>query len=288
MFPRFWTTVGTATFLLTFSSAAIAEDELKNDGLVENGGVAFQSGFVAGEVAAGRFVPANAGMRVTRVQVLFGGGTPDEKQKVTLKIWDDTALTDEPGEELYVADYELISADMALQELDFSADNILVSGPFRVGVSFQHDGLPSVARDDDGTIAADKNFILADNLGWKPSADLGLTGDFVLRAFVDDMAQGGGGAGGTGGAGVGGSGGAGGSTGSTTTTPTGMGGGSAGGGGGTGGGGGSAGGGDSGDSGCGCRVSDSSPSAPAALFSSIFAALAWFQRRRQSKLVPPR
>ena len=62
-----------------------------------------------------------------------------------------------------------------------------MNGPFRVGIEFFHDGPPSIARDADGTIASDRNFICA-NLGaecvWFRSSTLGVTGDWVIRATI--------------------------------------------------------------------------------------------------------
>ena len=63
----------------------------------------------------------------------------------------------------------------------------------------------------------------AQGVGWTPSADLGVTGDWVIRAFVDDGGTGGGGGGGgsgsssTASSSVSGAGGAGGAGGSGTT-----------------------------------------------------------------------
>lgn len=166
-------------------SLARAETELKNDGFVTNGTAGFQGGFTSGEAGASRFVAPVAGRQLLKVQLLFGGGSTAEKT-VTLKVFDDTAGTDAPGAELHNQDYVLTGSDTQMQEIDLSGQNLIVPAQFRVAVVFQHDGAPSIARDADGSIAADKNYILAAGLGWKKSSVLGLTGDWVIRAFITD------------------------------------------------------------------------------------------------------
>lgn len=60
----------------------------------------------------------------------------------------------------------------------------MVCGAFRVGIEVVADGLPSIARDSDGTIDANRNFVLAQGSGWIGAATLGITGDWVIRADV--------------------------------------------------------------------------------------------------------
>src|SRR5262249_21341113 len=71
-----------------------------------------------------------------------------------------------------------------LQEIDLVSSGVIVTGQFRVGIEFQHDGLPSVAKDVDGNIQATRNFIFAQGIGWVQSNVLGLNGDCVIRAVV--------------------------------------------------------------------------------------------------------
>jgi MYXO-CTERM domain-containing protein len=179
------------------TSTAAAQVELKNDGFVAGAQVAFQSGFCTNEVAASRFLAPAAGRQLLKVRFLFGS-TADTKT-VAITVWDDTAGTTVPGMELYTGDYQVTGSANGIVEADLAAANITVPAQFRVGVVFKHSGLPSVARDDDTTIAADKNYILADascNAGgpytWFRSQPLGLTGDWVIRA---EISAGGGGPG---------------------------------------------------------------------------------------------
>jgi MYXO-CTERM domain-containing protein len=170
-----------AVLVLTVASAA-AQVTLQNDGFAGSGQAGVQAGFTAGEIAASRFVPPTPGVKLLRVILFFGGAT--SQQTVTLHVWDDATGANTPGTELHTADYQVTGSDTALQQIDLTADNITVVNGFRVGIEFQHAGVPSVARDNDGTIAADRNFIMASGLGWQRSQTLGLTGDWIVRAVV--------------------------------------------------------------------------------------------------------
>jgi hypothetical protein len=156
--------------------------ELKNDGFVGGAPVAFQAGFVAGEQAAVTLGPVDRSFQVRRVRLLYGGGTG--AQFVTLHVAQENGMP-APGTEVYVGDFELTPSDTAVQELDISSANVrLPAGSVRISIEFQADGLPSVARDGDGTITANRNWIYASGLGWTGSGSLGLTGDWVIRAEV--------------------------------------------------------------------------------------------------------
>lgn len=172
--------------LLVLPAVAEAQVELKNDGFQNGEQGAFQAGFVTGEAGASRFVAPEAGRVLQKVVFLFGGDTTS--QNVTLRVWDDTAGTDVPGPQLYSGGFQVTGNDSAFQSGDMSAMNVVLPVQFRVGVQFQHSGLPSIARDGDGTIAADRNFLLADvgggNFQWFRSMTLGVTGDWVIRAEI--------------------------------------------------------------------------------------------------------
>ena len=156
---------------------------LKNDGFLDGQGVGFQGGFVVGEMAGSRLTPAGPfPMQVTRVQFLFGGGTG--MRTITLHIWNDTGGGSAPGTEIYSGDYQVTPSDVLMQEIDLTGDGVFVNGTFRVGIEFQHSGLPSVARDTDGNIQAARNFIYASIGSWFDSQLFGLSGDWILRAGV--------------------------------------------------------------------------------------------------------
>jgi hypothetical protein len=176
-----WRGIGVAAILALAAHAASA-DELANDGYVEGGSAAFQAGFVAGEIGAVRLLPDQGPVTVERVRFLFGGAAVG--RDVVLHIWDDSAETLAPGAELYSGVHSVIGLDTVLQELDLSGQSIVVPGPFRVGIEFVSAGVPSIARDDDGTIDASRNFASVLGPGWIGAPTFGSTGDWVIRAVV--------------------------------------------------------------------------------------------------------
>jgi len=176
-----WLRIGVAAILALAAHAASA-DELANDGYVEGGSAAFQGGFVAGEIGAVRLVPAQGPVTVERVRFLFGGAAVG--RDVVLHHWDDSAEALAPGAELYSGIHSVIGFDTALQEINISGESIVVTGPFRVGIEFVSDGVPSIARDADGTIDASRNFAFVLDRGWIGAPTFGSTGDWVIRAVV--------------------------------------------------------------------------------------------------------
>ena len=176
--------MGVVLGLLALARVAAAQ-ELANDGFVDGGNAAFQGGFVSGEQAASRFLlPASGSYRLTGVKLLFGGAANTET--ITLHLYTDTAGTDAPGAEIFTMDYMVTASDSAFQMIDLSADTVGVTGTFRVGIELQNSGLPSVARDTDGTIAQDKNFIFTSGQ-WVRSSTLGVAGDWIIRAIVQPV-----------------------------------------------------------------------------------------------------
>jgi hypothetical protein len=171
--------------ICAFAGAARADVELKNDGFVSGGTAGFQGGFVSGEIGASRFLAPAPGRQLVRVQLLFGGMAVT--QTITLKVYDDSAGTNAPGTELFSGDYELVGSNDMFQELNLvgAGENIILPQQFRIGIKFNHGGLPSIARDNDG-IAADKNYIFAIPGGWLRSQSAGLAGDWIIRAYVSD------------------------------------------------------------------------------------------------------
>ncbi|MFK8015047.1 MAG: hypothetical protein AB8G17_06370 [Gammaproteobacteria bacterium] len=178
------------TFIAMAMPLASADQEmLQNDGFFSGAAATFQGGFISGEVAAVRFVPQIPCPCVVQdVTVLFGGTPGTEVMGVS--VWEDAANADIPGNLLFTGDVTLQGSNVNLQVIDLTLTPIIVNGPFRVGLEFNHDGLPSVATDNDGTILADQNFILADLGGvsfWFRSATLGVSGDFIIRSTVDNL-----------------------------------------------------------------------------------------------------
>jgi hypothetical protein len=179
-----WPFVLAVCFAMT--AVAEAQVELKNDGFQAGGSAAFEGGFAIGEIGASRFVAPEAGRTLQKVVHLFGGGATTT-QIITIKVWDDSAGTTAPGMELFSSDFQVTGNDSAFHQADVSSQNIILPAQFRVGIQFKHAGYPSIARDNDGTIAADRNYLLANvsgNFTWFRSQTLGLTGDWIIRAEI--------------------------------------------------------------------------------------------------------
>jgi hypothetical protein len=178
-----------AILLLATPLARAQETVLHYDSYV-NGQVAnFPNWLVTGEGAAVTLTPPGPlPMQITRVQFLFGGAAGT--RTVTLRIWDDPGGGGDytPGTQLYSADYSLTANDTTLQEIDLTSAAISVSGPFRVGIEYQHDGLPTIAEDQDGNIYGGVNFQRyktgPGTFTWYDWSTIGGEGDWVLRAGV--------------------------------------------------------------------------------------------------------
>jgi hypothetical protein len=157
---------------------------LLSDGWSVGQPVAFQAGFTAGEVVAATFVPPGpCPCEVTRIAFLYGGG--DATRTVSVRLWNDTALSLEPGDPLFFEIIEVSAADDTLQVLDFGSEPIVVDGAFRVGIGFQNEGLPSIGADTDGTITESRNFVFTGDQ-WFQSSEVGIDGDWIIRAEVSD------------------------------------------------------------------------------------------------------
>ncbi len=180
------TLIALVLLIATLAPTLTQAEELLNDGWANGRTASFQAGFVTGEIGAVRLVPTIAGTwPLQNVQLLFGGATTS--QSVVLHIWDDSALANNPGVELYTATYQLQGADDAMNEIDLSLEGVVVSGPIRVGIEFTHSGTPSIARDDDGSIDAPRNYIMTGG-AWYQSNLFGLTGDWIIRANTNTTA----------------------------------------------------------------------------------------------------
>lgn len=168
------------------ATPAQAQLTLQNDGFTSGAQVGVQLGFAASEIAASRFVAPDAGRRLLEVQLFFGGSTGS--RDVTVKVWDDTTGGLAPGTMLFEAEFTLTASDSNLSSIDLSGSNITVPAQFRVGIEFQHMGVPSVARDGDGTYMPNRNFIYANIGQWFQSSAFFVTGDWIIRAVVSNAA----------------------------------------------------------------------------------------------------
>lgn len=160
---------------------AVPSITLKNDSWKEGGSAFFIQGFVPNDIAASRLInPGNSSAQIKSVFFLYGGASTT--RSITLYIWGDTAGTNNPGTEIYHATYQVGPSDVALQEIDLSAENIIVPYAFRVGIKFQDAGFPSIARDKDGLTTA-HNFIYTLST-WYDSSVFEIPGDWIIRATV--------------------------------------------------------------------------------------------------------
>lgn len=185
--------------LAVLPRTAAADVTLQNDNFQSGGLAGFEAGFGSGDIGASRFVAPDVGRQLLKIQLVFGPddmSNPPTHYPMTLKVYDDTGGTVVPGTELYSMDYQLVASSSALQEIDLSADNVIVPLQFRVGLVFQHAGSPGLARDTDGTITTGRNFIYdVPTASWYDSQTLMLKGDWIIRAVVSGTTTGGGDAG---------------------------------------------------------------------------------------------
>lgn len=179
------------TWLLTTLVAVAAAADIEQvsiDNYVPGNPVTYQSDFQPGEIAAVRFEPQiECPCLITDVSIVFAGA-PDSRQ-IGIKIWEDFDGNTQPGT-LLVHDFaNLTSADDSLQDIDMRPSSVVVQGPFRVGIQTLSIGLPSVVTDTTGSMNVDTNFVLANNgtFDWTPAQALGMTGNFVIRATIDNI-----------------------------------------------------------------------------------------------------
>ena len=159
--------------------------ELANDGWTPGAQAGIQSGFVVGEIAAASLSGGCAAPTLQAVRLYFGGATT--QRAISLRIYDDSAGQTIPGAPIFSDVFQLTGSDTDLSEINLSANALVLPSRFRVGVQFTQAGVPSVARDADGTINASRNFVFTDIGGgptWLQSQALGITGDWIIRAEV--------------------------------------------------------------------------------------------------------
>lgn len=176
--------------------ASGAEIELRNDSLLDGGSGAVQAGFVAGEIGGAVFSPDPSlfPLQVTRVQIFwrsFFGGQPDTLGRA-IKFYQGGTGNPPTPVEVFSLDGPVL-ADGFLNEFDVTPFDInFASGPFTIGFQFDTSPTlfdPSLVTDTDGCQAG-KNVIFAIPGGWTNGCSLGISGDFVIRCFVETGAIG--------------------------------------------------------------------------------------------------
>ncbi|RMG99372.1 MAG: hypothetical protein D6705_03420 [Deltaproteobacteria bacterium] len=164
---------------------------LQNDGFMDGAAVGVQQGFVQGECWASVYVPdpGDYPFQVTGVQAIIGGSM--ETATFNLRVYEVDGQNT-PTNILDETDIQVMGSDQAFNEADFDTvmlqKPVITSGNFAIAMCFTtHSGVPAIARDTDGTITADRNWIFAQGLGWVQSQTLGLQGDWIMRARIEPM-----------------------------------------------------------------------------------------------------
>jgi hypothetical protein len=164
--------------LLLPPSLALGGTELENDGFTPGDRAFFQGGFVEDEYAAVTIVPPGP-IDLCGVRFLFGGSA--NTATVGVYVWRDDGSA-WPGAVLHAEGYAVHGSDEELIEVNLRSRPIAIDGPIRIGLLHFHRGLPSVARDSDG-ITPSRNWIFTGG-GWHPAEDLGVQGDWIIRAVA--------------------------------------------------------------------------------------------------------
>lgn len=175
-------------FLLFFAGSTQAADVvLKNDGWTEGSTATCQAGFIAGDAAAvGLKAPvAQEPFKLKSIKVLVCEGSDTYGVEIYSDALDNTAdpealifPTGGPAEYLLTGE----SGDQVFNSIDLSSENIMIDGGFRVALRHVGPGAgaANLTIDADG-ITNQRNFIHTKGT-WSFAENLGVAGDFVIRA----------------------------------------------------------------------------------------------------------
>lgn len=176
--------------LIIAAPAGAAVKELSNDSFSGIGSVTCQIGFVEGESAAAKLTadPGDYPYRVLKVRMHICPASTSGF--VILRLYEDNSGTVQPGAILYEEIVQIAGSDDALNEIDLSANNIVVpSGSVRVELEWFQNGPPGVSNDLDGFIP-NVNYIYAIPPGsWFYADQLGVPGDWIIRMEIDTAAD---------------------------------------------------------------------------------------------------
>lgn len=161
---------------------------LQNDGFVSGQQVGFQGGFIVDECWASVYEPdpGDYPFTIEGATMLIGGS--NDQASFLIAVYEvDGSNT--PTTSLAEAEFAVNGSQDQCAYVDF--DTLLLdagtieSGKFAIVVCHTlHAGYPSIARDGDGTITPNLNWIKASGLGWVQSQTLGLQGDWIMRAVI--------------------------------------------------------------------------------------------------------
>ncbi len=180
---------------LYFASCEKDEDQqtetvnLQIDGYVEQGNRTFVATMTAGEEVAITLGPVVNTFQVTYITFLFGGtGQTVVNRDVILKIYKDNGSVN-PGDLLYSGNYTLSSSNTLLQQLDIRNENVTYNGGGSIRVSFEFvdgTGFPAFAQEFVGLYDPNKNWIKDSGGTWMTNDGIGLNGNWVIRATVEE------------------------------------------------------------------------------------------------------
>lgn len=172
------------------SGDLIGPIELTNDGWQEGSPVAYMGGFAQGECWASTYVPEpeHYPFVVDAVRMLVGGEDMGEAD-FSLGVWS----VDGDGQ----PDAEIASASVTLTGADGDVDAVNLGvagiespvydeGNFAIVVCLtSHGGPPAIGADADGQVDfEDRNWIRLEDGTWTRASDLGVGGDWVMRAVT--------------------------------------------------------------------------------------------------------
>lgn len=167
--------------------------ELSNDGFDGLGSVTCQVGFAAGEVAAAKLTaqPGDYPYQIRKIRMFVCPASTSGF--VVLRLSEDNSGTVAPGPILYEEVVSVTGSDAALNEVDLTTSNIIVSGgSVRVELEWFQNGPPGVANDSDG-IVPNVNYVYADLGGglyqWFFAEQLGVPGDWIVRMEIETAAS---------------------------------------------------------------------------------------------------
>jgi hypothetical protein len=172
------------------SGGLVGDVVLRNDGWEDPAAVAFQEGFAQGECWASVYVPAQEHYPFVVDGVsMFVGGEDMGSAMFGVELWEVDADTNMPTTMVASGTTTFSGANEGFDGITMQAlgidSPIYASGNFAVAVCLlAHEGFPAVARDADGTIAQDLNWIRIEDGSWIQSATPGVTGDWIMRATI--------------------------------------------------------------------------------------------------------
>lgn len=213
---RFFRTILLCSMILASSLRADGSraEELRIDGFESGQEALLQLGLAPGDILAVRLVPTvPCPCQITDVRFLLG--TPPEivalagelTGEYDIHVWDDPGGDREPGTSLFTGPISQISSGNQFISIDTEPEDVIVNGPFRVGLELiipalppPAAALPSLFRDSDGTLTPFQNFTFdsADD-SWKfnedvaiengatPGSEAEVLTDWIIRAVVEPV-----------------------------------------------------------------------------------------------------